>query len=56
MRAAGDRASSAEFMDRVRELDLDLENKEYTQSLASFLSTMSTRLDEILNNLTSVIP
>lgn len=56
LKASGDKQGSQELYDKIQALNKDLEQKEYTSSLAEFLTFTAGRLNDILADLVTQIP
>lgn len=56
LKASGDKQGSQELYDKIQALNKDLEQKEYTSSLAEFLTLTAGRLNDILADLVTQIP
>lgn len=56
LKAIGDKQGSQELYDRIQVLNKDLEQKEYTSSLAEFLTWAPGRLNDMLSDLVTQIP
>lgn len=56
LKAAGNKQESQDLYDKIQILNKDLEQKEYTSSLAEFLVWSSQKLNDLLSELVTQIP